>query len=462
MKDHASTILVADDDPFIRDDLGDLLKDVADTVLFAETAHEALSKIKILEPDLVLLDVRFPDSQDLSPLKSIRENYPHVEVIILSSQTEDISLVVQAIKIGASDYVAKPFVPEELKNRVVKALELQAIRRSQRYLLEELQRREGLDRLEGSSPAMKQVRDTIRKLSDTAGCVLIRGESGTGKELAARALHYLSKRRNHPFLAINCAAVPENLVEAELFGHKKGAFTGAVDHTKGKFEAAGEGTVFLDEIGDMPMAQQAALLRVLEYRKFMRVGENVERECKARFVLATNRDLREMVKQGAFREDLFYRINVATIQMPPLRSRVEDVVELSRHMVMRLASEMGRPGLSISSEVMNLFARYDWPGNVRELKNVLEAVVMLKDMNQPEIIVQDLPPEILALKAAGDENSPPPIDFGDELKEKERFIQALQKCQWNQSKAARLLGCHRNTIRNRIRYYGITHLEGSR
>lgn len=461
MKDHSSTILVADDDPFIRDDLGDLLKEVADTICFAETAHEALGKIKVLEPDLVLLDIRFPDSQDLSPLKSIRENFPHIEVIILSSQTEDISLVVQAIKLGASDYVAKPFVPEELKNRVVKALELQAIKRSQRYMLEELQRREGLDRLEGSSAGMRQVRDTIRKLADTSGCVLIRGESGTGKELAARALHYLSKRRNHPFLAINCAAVPENLVEAELFGHKKGAFTGAIDHTKGKFEAAGEGTVFLDEIGDMPMAQQAALLRVLEYRKFMRVGENIERECKARFVLATNRDLREMVKQGTFREDLFYRVNVAAIQMPPLRSRPEDVAELSRHMVMRLTSEMGRTALSISADVMDLFMRYDWPGNVRELKNVLEAIVMLKDANKNEIVIQDLPPEILALQSAGDA-APPQFNFNDEIKEKEEFIQALQKCQWNQSKAARLLGCHRNTIRNRIRYYGITHLEGKR
>jgi two-component system response regulator HydG/two-component system response regulator AtoC len=267
-------------------------------------------------------------------------------------------------------------------------------------------------------------------------------------------LHYLSKRAGNPFVIVNCSSIPEALVESILFGHKRGAFTGAVDSVKGRFEVAEEGTVFLDEIGDMPVSQQSSLLRVLEYRRFTPVGDNRERECRARFVLATNRDLREGVREGTFREDLFYRVNVATVQMPPLRARPEDIPALVDHYHRRISAEMGRVPGAVHPEVIRLFQQYDWPGNVRELKNVIEAALMLRDRKEVEITPRDLPPELLAVRAEGSPTGP--ALSPQERQEKQELIRALQQCQWNQTKAAQVLGCHRNTVRARLRYFGLS------
>jgi len=377
-------------------------------------------------------------------------------VVILSSQTSNVSQVVEAIKLGAYDFIAKPFVPEELRNRIHRALELQQARRVQEHLLRELQERSGIDALIGSSQAMRQLRENIVRLAAVEGSVLFEGESGTGKELAARALHYLSRRRASPFVVVNCSSIPEHLIESVFFGHRRGAFTGAVEHALGRFEAAEDGTVFLDEIGDMPRGQQASLLRVLEYRRFTPVGETKERECRARFVFATNRDLREDVRKGAFREDLFYRVRVAAIQIPPLSAHLEDIPELVAYYLGRLTAEMGRPPVRAHPDVIKLFQQYDWPGNVRELRNLLEGALMLGGERQDEIRPRDLPAELLALRAEGSEGRALPLT---ERHEKEELLRALKQCAWNQTKAAGLLGCHRNTVRARMRYFGLTGIE---
>ena len=455
MSAQGSTVLIADDDQYVRDDLARLLSP-EHQLTFSATAAETWRKAAAEKPDLILLDIRFPDCRDLSLLTRLRAELACTEVIVLSSQTSDVSLIVEAIKLGAYDFIAKPFVPEELLNRVRRALQLQRARRAQENLLKALQEKSGIDALVGDSATMQHVRETIRRLTEVEGCVLIRGESGTGKELAARALHYLSKRHGSPFVVVNCCAVPEQLVESLLFGHKRGAFTGAMQEAKGSFEAAEDGTVFLDEVGDMPLSQQGSLLRVLEYRRFTPVGETRERECRARFVLASNRDLRECVRDGTFREDLFYRINVATLQMPPLRSRPEDVPELTDYYVKRLTAEMGRAPVQVSAEVMQLFREYDWPGNVRELKNVLEGALMLGEPDRRELSLQDLPAELLAMRGEGGAGEM----TVQERQEKEQLVRALQQCGGNQTKASRLLGCHRNTVRTRLRYYGLASFCG--
>jgi DNA-binding NtrC family response regulator len=451
MNEKRCTILVADDDKYIRDDLADLLKSDEVELLFAATARETWEKVSEARPDVVLLDIKFPDSNDLGLLEKIKTSFPQIAVIILTSQSENVPQIVSAIKLGAFDYVPKPFVGAELNNRIQKALALQKLARSQEHLLKELEERAGLDQLVGRSPAITRVVESIRKLAQVEGCVLIQGETGTGKELVARALHYLSSRRSNPFVPVNCGAIPEALIDSVLFGHRRGAFTGATESVKGKFETAEDGTIFLDEIGEMPLAQQTSLLRVLEYRHFTPIGETKERQCRARFILATHRDLRECVSAGTFREDLYFRINVAAITMPPLRNRSEDVPLLVEHYVKRLCAEMGRAPVSVMEEVIELFKQYDWPGNVRELKNVLEGSLMLSDPQQRQITLRDLPAELLASRTpeSGKLST-------DEADEKKQLLKALQQCNGNQTQAAKALGVHRNTIRAKIRYYGLS------
>jgi DNA-binding NtrC family response regulator len=448
------TILIADDEEYIRDDLTHVLGNSGYRLVTASTAAQTLQCVLDEQPDLVLLDLKFPDCDDLSLLKRIKDQAKNTEVIIVSSQSGNLSLVVQAIKNGAFDYIAKPFVPEELINRVEKALSLQALKRSQTYFINQLQEREGLDKLIGQSAAMNQVRDTIQKFADSDLCVLIRGETGTGKELAARALHCQGRRSSQPFVAINCASIPETLVESVFFGHKRGAFTGAVESVKGKFEAAGNGTIFLDEIGDMPLLQQTSLLRVLEYRKYSPVGSNEEKECRARFILATNRDLKESIRKGLFREDLYYRINVASISLPPLRSRLEDVECLTDYYCKRFAAEIGRNEIKVAPDVLTLFKQYDWPGNVRELRHVIEGSIMLADPEQNDLSFKELPPEILALRT--DSKTTDPQLSAKQRDEKTKLIRALQESGGNQTQAAKLLGCHRNSVRAWVRFFGIT------
>ena len=447
----SGTILVADDDVLIRDDIAEILKDEGREIIFSATAAETWRVITTQNLDLVLLDLKFPDLNDLSLLRKIKQQYSAVEVIIISSQSENIPQVVEAIKIGAFDFVPKPFEAVELRNRVEKALDRVAMCRSQQFLLKDLKEKSGVDSMIGDSPPMRKIMESLARLAPLDGSVLVQGESGTGKELAARALHFPGKRKFNPFVSINCAAIPDMLVESVLFGHKKGAFTGAHESVVGRLEAANDGTVFLDEIGDMPIPQQASLLRVLEYKKFIPVGETKERHCRARFVFATNRDLRDSVRTGTFREDLFYRINVATVSMPPLRTRTEDIPVLANYYCTRLSAEMGRKPISISKKALDLFCKYDWPGNVRELKNVIEAAVMMGDPSATSIVPEDLSADLLALG-----NDPQNLELtASDLREKRSLLQALRETCGNQTDAAKMLGWHRNTVRNRMKVFGI-------
>ncbi|GMV81166.1 MAG: sigma-54-dependent Fis family transcriptional regulator [Planctomycetota bacterium] len=449
----SSTILVADDDDFIRDDLGDLLgKNPEYNVLYSRTAKETWETLSTQPVNLVLLDLKFPDAQDLALLRRIRQERPDAEIIVLSSQTENVTQIVEAIKWGAYDFVAKPFSPMELANRIAKALQLQRLKSAHELLVHELSDRNSVSSLIGPSASMNAVRKTISRVADLEGCVLVEGASGTGKELVARAIHFEGKRRDQPFIVVNCAAIPDSLVESTLFGHRKGAFTGAFENARGKFEAAGTGTLFLDEIGEMPLAQQAALLRVLEYKTYNRVGETQERECTARILLATNRDLREEVRCGRFREDLYYRIRVATIEIPPLSSRAEDIPYLVAHYCERLSSEMGRSSVVPSDEVLQLFKTYDWPGNVRELKNLLEGIIMLLDPRQTVIEESAIPLDLLACGAEPDAADLSP----QEKAQKRELIKALRLSNGNHSRAAKILKCHRNTVRTRIKSFGLS------
>lgn len=440
-------VLIADDDVHVQQSVSDALKGLSQRILTADTAKETWRIISESAPDVVLLDIHFPDSKDLSLLARIKEEHPEIEILVISGDTST-AKVVQSIKSGAYDYVSKPFIREELRNRVAHMLELQRIRKSQQTLLEELDCKNGLSALIGETDEIKQVRAMIKKVADGKSNVLIHGESGTGKELAARALHFGSERKENPFVTVNAAAIPESLTEGTLFGHRRGAFTGAVDNSKGVFEQAQDGTLFLDEIGDMPHAQQAALLRAIENRRYKPVGDNTERQTYARFVFATNQNLKARIQAKQFREDLYYRMSGVSIQMPPLRVRFGDIPLLVQHFAYQLTSSMGRPQVHVRQDVIRCFQHYAWPGNIRELRNVLETAIMLSDPRADELTLENIPAGITQPA----ENSP---EFGisnvlrqNELKE---ITRVLQLCNGNQCQAAAILGIHRNTLRKKIR-----------
>jgi two-component system response regulator AtoC len=458
MRCRNSSVLLADDDENVLEVLTEVAGEICSTVYLARSANEVWDQFSQKHPDVVVLDIRFPDSGDLTLLERIKKEAPHTEVIVLSA-VRSVPLVVQAIKIGAFDFVQKPFIREEMQNRISKALDMQELRRSQDVLIKQLEEESGLGSLIGQSSAMRDARRMLSKLSVSDSTVLVQGESGTGKELAARALHLLSRRRSSPFVVVNSAAIPDQLTESVLFGHRRGAFTGATETAKGSFEVVGDGTLFLDEIGDMPVQQQTCLLRVLEDRRFKPVGDSVERECRARFVTATNHDLKQSVESQKFREDLFYRVSVATIYMAPLRERLEDIPMLTAYFSQAHTSRMGRPAISVEPAVLKLFQNYAWPGNVRELRNVMESAIILMDAKQDMITMADIPQHI-----SPDGNAQQRTRKMSKLHQAERdeIVRALQLCNGNQMRCARLLGVHRNTLRNKIRSYGISLRAGFR
>jgi DNA-binding NtrC family response regulator len=449
MQKSLTSILLADDDEYVLEILTEVAKDLCGEISLARSAKEAIDHTIRKAPDVVVLDICFPDCQDLSLLNLIKKESPSTEVIVLSA-VKSVPLVVESIKLGAFDFVQKPFIREELQNRISKALTLQQLRKSQDCLIKQIEEDHGT--LIGQSQAVRDARRMIAKLSNSESTVLIQGESGTGKELAARALHMLSPRRSSPFVVLNSASIPQSLTESVLFGHRRGAFTGATETMKGSFETVGDGTLFLDEIGDMPTAQQTSLLRVLEDRRFRPVGETAEKECRGRFVTATNRDLRRRVEQNMFREDLFYRLSVATIFMAPLRDRLEDIPLLVAYLCQCLTSRMGRPPMAVDPAVLKLFEKYSWPGNVRELKNVLETAIILCEPRQEMITLTDISPHI-GPHEKGPRNRPlSKLDNN----QRDEIIRTLHQCNGNQLQCAKLLGMHRNTLRNKIRALGIT------
>ncbi|MEW6446860.1 MAG: sigma-54 dependent transcriptional regulator [Bacillota bacterium] len=452
-------ILVVDDEESVCQMLKDLLEAEGYEVFVALHASQALELLYgDKEINAVLVDVRMPDIDGLEFFTRVkREGYTVPVIIMTAYGTTDTAI--QAMKLGAFDYVLKPFNIEELLLTLQKAVEVDRMAQEVRALRQELSGEapgHDFEELIGHSPAMLEVYKQIGKFAGTDFTILIVGETGTGKELVAGAIHRHSKQQEGPFVRINCAAIPENLLESELFGYEKGAFTGAIGRKLGKFELAHDGTLFLDEISEIPLPMQAKLLRVLQEKEFDRVGGTKTIKVNARIIAATNRDLAAMVCEGSFRADLFYRLNVVTIRVPPLRQRKDDIPLLADHFVKQAAARLKKPVQGISDEARELFEAYDWPGNVRELRNVCErAVVLTRGLFiTPNDLPATLQPEFqtaeLTERLAGQ-------TLHEILGEVERniILRALRKYDFNRTKTAEALGINRRTLYEKIKEYGL-------
>ena len=447
-------ILVVDDDEVMRQTLSDVLRKRGYAVSTAETGGQTISSIKKQLFDLILLDIRLPDMDGLDVLKRIKEIESDLMVIVMTAYS-DVQTAVMAIKSGAYDYIDKPFELEELKILIQKALETQSLKNEIRRLQRQGGERHQDIEIFGNSPLIKNVIELIEMISQTPKTsVLIQGESGTGKELAANAIHYRSKRVNNPLMKINCSAIPENLLETELFGYEKGAFTDAKGMKKGLFELTNGGTVFLDEISEMKSFLQTKLLRVLENQSFMRVGGEREISVDVRIIAATNKNLSALVNAGQFRKDLYYRLKVMVIEMPPLRERSEDILLLANMFIEENNKELGKSVMGISGAAREYLINYGWPGNVRELKNIIERAMILSNGN--EILPDHLPIELRKsqLDEIGDRTSNV-ADLTLETVEKKHIKDVLMMMDGNKSRAARMLGISRSTLREKLKKYAI-------
>jgi DNA-binding NtrC family response regulator len=446
-------ILIVDDEVSVRDSLRMIFKKDYQ-VIMAGSAEEAIIKVKSEEPDLIFLDIIMPEKDGMQALKEIRGMHPQIPVIMLTA-TKTLKTAVEAMKLGAYDYITKPFDVEELKLIAQKALESRDLRRENRRLQGEVEERYHFDNIIGKSKEMRDIYATIRQIAEKNSTVLIHGESGTGKELVARAIHYNSHRKNKPFVAVNCAAIPETLIESELFGHEKGAFTDAQTRRIGHFELADQGTLFLDEVSELILPTQAKILRALQERDFVRVGGGKTISVDVRLISATNKNLEEMMARGAFRSDLFYRINVVPLTIPPLRKRKEDILLLAKHF---LDKHAGVGKKKISPEAMDILIAYDWPGNVRELENIIERIVVLttSDTITPDDVPSSLKTEsrVELIKLGVLDGR---ISFEEAEKEFERdiIIEALKKSNFVQTRAADLLGISRRILKYKMDKYSI-------
>jgi DNA-binding NtrC family response regulator len=445
-------ILVIDDDESLRRVLEYNLAQEGYAVLSASSGEQGLELLKKEGADVVVTDVRMPGMDGLQVLEGVRKVDPNIQVVILTA-FGTIEMAVEAMKAGAFHYISKPFNRDELKLTLKKALQLKDLERENVTLRQELKERSGLQTIIAESPQMQAILEMIERVAPTETTVLILGESGTGKELIARAIHANSPRVGGPFVPVNCAAIPENLLESELFGHVRGAFTGAIRDRVGKFEAAERGTIFLDEIGEMRPELQVKILRCLEERVLERVGDNKLVRVDVRVLAATNKDLTKAIQAGQFREDLYYRLNVVPLQIPPLRERRQDIRPLVQHFLQRLGAS---PRLIITPEAFRALESYDWPGNVRELENALERAMIFH--RGDAITLADLPETIRAPKtkeAASLAMRMPEAGLSLEEVERELILRALQKHEWNQSRAARYLGITRHTLLYRIEKHNI-------
>jgi DNA-binding NtrC family response regulator len=443
----APTILVVDDEPLIRWSLTERLTAEGYIVSEAETAADALAKSEE-GVDLVLLDYRLPDGDGLSVLKRIKERTPDTLVILLTA-VSSVDTAVEAMKQGAYHYANKPFNLDEIVLVVEKALETTRLRREVRALRASQAQPYSFDRIVGQSPGLVAVKALLQKVATSpASTVLLTGESGTGKDLVAKVIHYNSSRASKLFMNITCSALPESLLESELFGHERGAFTGADRQKRGLFETADGGTVFLDEIGEMVPALQAKLLRFLEEKTFRRVGGSADLHVDVRVIAATNRNLQEEVKQGRFREDLFYRLNVLPIVLPPLRQRAEDIPVLVGFYVDAYNTEFKKRIKGVSPDAMQQLQRHAWPGNVRELRNAVERAMLLSEADT--LGPADFNAAASGVVRLGDQVELPAGGIELEQLERSLVVQALERTSWNQTRAAALLGLNRDQIRYRI------------
>ena len=448
-------ILVVDDELSMREFISILLEREGYEVLTAADASTALERLAASAIDLVISDVQMPGLNGLELLARIRETSPETAVLLITAYSTA-EQAVEAMKLGAYDYLAKPFKVEEIKVLVHNALEKRDLKRENVMLREKAKVCAGFGNLIGSSPRMRELFALLSKVADSASTVLILGESGTGKELAARAVHDNSPRKTKPFVAVNCGAIPETLIESELFGHAKGAFTGAVGERAGLFEQAQGGTLFLDEIGELPLAMQTRLLRVLQEREVRRVGGSSIKKVDVRVLAASNRDLAEQVKEGSFREDLYYRINVVQVTMPPLRERIEDIPLLIEHLATKHGLVTAGSGI-ITSEALKCLMNYQFPGNVRELGNIVERSLVL---SRDKITLESLPAHVMGSVKRFDLHSPVAIpDEGIALEpaleqlERQYLLKALEKSSGVKKKAAELLGMSFRSFRYKLAKY---------
>ena len=442
-----ATVLVVDDEPLIRWALVNRLKQEGYRTLEAGTAGDAVAQHRD-GADLVLLDYALPDANGLAVLKQIKESDPDTLVIMLTANTE-VETAVDAMKHGAFHYATKPFDLDEVVLVVEKALETTQLRREVRVLRASQAQPYGLRSIVGDSPPIVAVRELLQRISvSPASTVLLTGESGTGKDLAAKVIHYASSRAARPFMNVTCSALPETLLESELFGHERGAFTGADRMKRGLLESADGGTVFLDEIGEMVPLLQAKLLRFLEEKSFKRVGGASDITVDVRVIAATNHALHEAVKKGGFREDLFYRLNVMAVPLPPLRDRREDVPLLLKHYIDSFNTEFRKKVRGLTPGALAVLKNYTWPGNVRELRNAVERAMLLSDGT--ELGEEHFPMLRSSESAITAEVALPPTGINLEELEHSLVMQALERSGWNQTKAAGLLGLNRDQIRYRI------------
>ncbi|HET9262244.1 MAG TPA: sigma-54 dependent transcriptional regulator [Vicinamibacterales bacterium] len=455
MSDTQKHLLIVDDEKALREAIAERLADHGFVVEQAPSGEQALERLADFAFDVIITDLRLPGIDGRRVLDAALERYPEIIGIVITG-FGTVKDAVEAIKQGAADFITKPFQFDALLHVLNSALEQRRLKSENAYLRSQLEERYKLDGLVGRSSVMRDLFHLLEIVASTSSTVLITGETGTGKELAARAIHHNSARRNNRFVAINCSAIPETLLEAELFGHTRGAFTGAVAMRQGRFEQAHKGTLFLDEVGTMSPALQAKLLRVLQEREFERVGDSHTTKVDVRVIAATHSDLHRMVAEGTFREDLFYRLNVIPVKLPPLRERREDIPLLVQHFIQRLSADSGRPPVKVSQEAMRRLMAHPWPGNVRQLENAVERGVAFTQ-GRGQIDLLDLSPDVQdeASPTNGGELSLPEegIDFETYISGIELSLirRSLERTQGNKRQAARLLKLKRTTLIEKLK-----------
>jgi len=442
-------ILIIDDEKNIGEVIKLLFEKENYEVEIVQTGEEGIDKIKNDFFDVIISDIKLPDTSGMKILKMVKEIHPEIPIIMITAYAST-STAIEAMKLGAEDYIIKPFDIEELRIIVKKAYEKKKLEIENKKLQRLIEERYSFENIIGKSKQMREIFLLIDKIAPIDSTVLITGESGTGKDLIAKAIHFRSLRKEGPFVAINCASIPENLLESELFGYKRGAFTGAVTSKAGLFQEANKGTLFLDEIGELPQGLQAKLLRVIQDKKIRPLGGTQERTIDVRIIAATNHDLEKMVEKGNFREDLFYRLNVINIDIPPLRKRKEDIPILINHFIEKMNKKLGKNIKGASSELLEVFFIYDWPGNVRELENIVERLMILEEGEK--LSKKHLPEKYKSTKIVRD--TPPPSEFEnfnlnkylDEITKK-TISTSLEKTKGNKKEAAKLLGISYRSFR---------------